>query len=140
MDGLLRRRAQQLLAMWLKLDLKLPRLPSGLFGVVASNADEALRAFVWQNRIPLTIAAAMASNSNVLSNAAQAVGFAGGAAELLLEALPHVLARLINMQGSDDDVERESYTRGMEFVSRQLSPRPIWSERLSMSSRWPSGV
>ena len=125
MEGLLRRRAQQLLAMWLQLDLKLPRLPSGLFGVVASSADEALRAFVWQNRTPLTIAAAMASNSNVLSNAAQVVGFAGGAADLLLEALPHVLAQLISMQGSDDDAERESYTRGMEFVSRQLSPRPL---------------
>ena len=124
-EALLKRRAQQLLAMWLQLQLSLSRLPCELFGAQARGADVALLAFVSENRIPLATAAAMASNSEVLSTAAHVLGLPGGAADLLMEALPHVMARLLCMQGSLDEAEREAYTRGVDFVSHQLAPQPL---------------
>ena len=124
-SGLLRRQDQQLLAMWLQLELNIRRLPCALFGASGITADDALRAFVSQSRMPLSTAAAMASNAPVLTTAAQVLQLGGGAADLLLEALPHVLARLLTMAGSQDDAEREASTRGMDFVSSQLSPRTL---------------
>ena len=125
-DALLRRRGQQLLALWLQFD---PRAPKAAVHAVwrgrSLNPDDALKSFVGMNRIPLATAAAMASNAEVMSTAATALGLAGSTAELLLEALPHVLARLLSMHGSLVDAEREAYTRGIDFVTRQLAQKDL---------------
>ena len=125
-SGLLRRRAPQLLTLWLQRDLPLLRLPCGLFGTSGSTADEVLRTFLWEYRVPLATAATMAStNGEVLSNAASMLGLAGGVCDLLLDALPHVVARLLGMHGSDDSAERETVTCGIELLSRMLAPQPL---------------
>ena len=151
---MLRQRGQQLLALWLQLKLPLQRLPCTLFkatpahGTAAAlassaaaanapsssgtsvaaevdeSADRALAAFVASSRIPLATAAAMASNGEVLTTAARALGLTGGAPDLLLEALPQVLARLLPMKNGTAD-ERQTYTFSLDFVCSILAPQPL---------------
>ena len=64
-------------------------------------ADGILVGFVSASRVPLATAAAMASDSQVLATAARVLNLPGGAVDLLLEALPHVLARLLPMKNGE---------------------------------------
>ena len=109
--GLLRRRCQPLLTFWLQLELPLAALPRSLFGASDTGA------FVDRFRVPLATAAALASHAAILTSASQRLRLPGGAAELLTDALPSVLARLVAMHGSPDETEREGHTRGVASLA-----------------------
>ena len=122
---LLRSRAQQLLTQWLQLLLPLPQLPASLFLSSRPAAGDELTQLLCELRMPLTIAAAMASESAVLRAVADRLNYSSGAAGLLEESLPPLLAQLLPKKMSVSEQERDRHVRGLEFVRKQLAPSDL---------------
>ena len=128
---LLRSRTCGLVALWLRLDLPMHRLPWSLFvsnqplDVASAPREPPIRRMLYELHVPITAAAALATNHAALLLTSKLLGMSGGAADIVLQDLPYVLAATLPLRFASQQSQRHTAALALRFLGHVIAPTSL---------------